>query len=110
MDTAERAVGAGGSGAAASRDAGVARDGDRLVFSGALDRAACAGLWKQLRTLSGSVRQLDLGAVIDVDSAGLALLAEVAGRHPGVEVVGAPAGLDELRTAYRLDPGLNYAR
>lgn len=93
-----------------SRLAGVTREGNRLVFSGALDRAACATLWKQLQALPGRVGQLDLSAVLDVDSAGLALLAEIAGRDPGVEVVGAPAGLDELRAAYRLDPRFGYAQ
>lgn len=111
MDIAERTAGTDeGSGTAASRNADVARDGNRLVFSGALDRAGCAALWKQLQALPGGVGQLDLKAVVDVDSAGLALLAEVAGRNPGVEIVGAPAGLDELRAAYRLDPGLGYAQ
>lgn len=111
MENAERNVGTERrSGAATHRNADVVRDGDRLVFSGALDRAACAALWKQLQAMPGKVEQLDLNAVVDVDSAGLALLAEIAGRYPGVDVLGAPAGLDELRTAYRLNPGLGYAQ
>lgn len=111
MDTAERSIDPDHrSGAATSRDARVARDGERLVFSGTLDRAGCAALWKQLQALPGRVVQLDLLAVTDVDSAGLALLAEIAGRNPGMEVIGAPAGLDELCTAYRLDPALGYAQ
>lgn len=111
MELAKRAVGPEhGPVMAMSRDAAVARDGDRLVFSGALDRAACAALWKQLQALPGSVRQLDLKAVLDVDSGGLALLAEIAGQNPEVEIVGAPAGLDELRTAYRLDSRLGYSQ
>lgn len=111
VDTAERAIDPDQrSGTTTSRDARVARDGERLVFSGTLDRAACATLWKQLQALPGRVVQLDLNAVTDVDSAGLALLAEIAGSDPGMEVIGAPAGLDELRTAYRLDPALGYAQ
>jgi phospholipid transport system transporter-binding protein len=47
-----------------------------------------------------------------VDSAGLALLAELAARlraagaAPHIE--GEPAGLSELRTAYRLTSGLDF--
>ena len=93
-----------------SAPASVHRDGERLVFSGALDRPACAGLWKQLQPLTGAVRTLDLSAASRVDSAGLALLAELAARGGAVTVIGAPAGLDELRAAYRLDEKLGYAR
>ena len=93
-----------------SGPASVRRDGECLVFSGALDRPACAGMWKQLQPLLDEVRTLDLSAASHVDSAGLALLAELAGLNPGAVVVGAPAGLDELRAAYRLDEALGYAR
>ncbi|HSM11279.1 MAG TPA: STAS domain-containing protein [Lysobacter sp.] len=85
------------------------RDGERLVFSGALERSACASLWKQAQPLLGEVRTLDLSATSQVDSAGLALLAELASRSGGVAVVGAPAGLAELRAAYRLDHRLAFA-
>ena len=52
-----------------------------------------------------------------VDSAGLALLAELADESRaddsvagnGIVVVGAPAGLAELRAAYRLDERLAFA-
>ena len=74
-----------------------------------MDRAACAGLWKQLQPMLGAVRTLDLGAVGEVDSAGLALLAEVSARSPGASLEGAPEGLTELRAAYRLDAKLGYA-
>lgn len=94
----------------ASAPASVRRDGERLVFSGALDRPACTGLWKRLQPLLGEVRTLDLSAASQVDSAGLALLAELAALNPGAVVVGAPAGVDELRAAYRLDEALGYAR
>ena len=94
----------------ASAPASVRRDGERLVFSGVLDRPACAGLWKQLQPLLGEVRTLDLSGAQRVDSAGLALLAELAALNPGAVVVGAPAGLEELRAAYRLDEALGYAR
>ena len=101
---------AGASAPHAQGSAGVIRDGGRLVFSGALDRPACAGLWKQLQPLAGAVRTLDLSASSRIDSAGLALLAELAALNPGAVVIGAPAGLDELRAAYRLDEALGYAR
>ncbi|MGO1002818.1 STAS domain-containing protein [Lysobacter sp. CA196] len=101
-------------GAATAHDAaGVRKDGEALVFSGALDRAAAATLWSQARALVSGVRRFDLTAVSIVDSAGLALLAELAAQVEGVEVVevvGTPTGLSELRAAYRLDDALGFGR
>lgn len=88
--------------------ASVVRDGDALVFSGAVDRAAVPGLWKQVPTLAAGIRRLELGAVTVVDSAGVALLGELAARLPGVTVHGDPPGLSELRAAYRLEPQLGF--
>lgn len=95
---------------AARSDAGVAREGDALVFRGALDRAAAVALWPQLaRTVDGAQR-IVLTNVTTVDSAGLALLAELAARlrqaGQAPQLVGEPAGLAELRAAYRLEPSL----
>lgn len=105
----------------ASTDAATAtRDDEALRFAGVLSRAQVPALWKAMPALDG-VRTLDLTAVASVDSAGLALLAEVAARcadmgHPVVlipeRVEGSkddtPAGLSELRSAYRLDAALAY--
>ncbi|WP_226467434.1 STAS domain-containing protein [Luteimonas panaciterrae] len=87
----------------------VRRDGDALIFSGALLRGGVTALWKQIGAPAG-VRRLDLRAVDRLDSAGLALLAELAARA-GAEVTidGDPAGLAELRAAYRLTPNLAFA-
>ena len=85
----------------------VTRDAETLVFRGALGRAAVAVLGRQVQPLRAGIRRLDLAAVSQVDSAGLALLAELAGE--GIAVVGAPAGLAELRAAYRLDDCLAFA-
>ncbi|MDQ3618232.1 MAG: STAS domain-containing protein [Pseudomonadota bacterium] len=82
---------------------------DALVFTGILDRDACAALWKQALPLLAGVRGIDLTAVSRVDSAGLALLAELAARCDGASVIGAPAGLAELRAAYRLGESLAFA-
>lgn len=83
---------------------------DALVFTGTLDRAAVAALWSPLQKQVAGVRVLDLTAVESVDSAGLALLAELAAMAgDGVRVLGRPAGLDELRTAYRLQDDLSFA-
>lgn len=90
--------------------ASVSRDGEALVFAGALDRAAAAALWPQARALVAGSRRFDLRAVSAVDSAGLALLAELAAQAPGVDVLGEPAGLAELRAAYRLDAALDFGR
>jgi phospholipid transport system transporter-binding protein len=91
-------------------DASVRRDGTALVFAGALLREAVAGVWPlALAQVAGATR-FDLQGVERVDSAGLALLAELAARAGGGVIVdGAPVGLGELRTAYRLDPALGFA-
>lgn len=93
-----------------SIDASVHRDGDALLFSGALDRPAVAMLWVQALPLVGGISRFDLDAVGHVDSAGLAMLAELAARARGtVAVVGHPSNLAELRAAYRLGPDLAFA-
>lgn len=90
--------------------ASVRRDGNTLAFAGALSREAVAALWPQARALASGTERFDLSAVSSVDSAGLALLVELAQRGDGVEVSGDPPGLDGLRRAYRLSPTLTFAR
>lgn len=85
------------------------RNDDTLAFAGTLDRAAVVALWPQASKALAGVRRFDLTAVSSVDSAGLALLAELAAQAGGVSVHGQPAGLDELRTAYRLQDNLSFA-
>lgn len=94
---------------ASNADARV--EGEVLLLSGNLDRAAAARLWPQLARRLGGVRKLDLRAVEGVDSAGVALLAELAAQlrdHGGGAIDGSPPGLDELRAAYRLSPQLDF--
>ena len=88
------------------------REGDALVLTGALDRTAVMQLWPQASAALGGVRTLDLRAVDRVDSAGVALLAELASRLRAAgegqpEVIGTPAGLAELTAAYRLTSKLD---
>lgn len=97
----------------AATEALVRRDGDALVFSGAIDRGAAAALWASASKSLAGVQRIVLTNVTTVDSAGLALLAELAARlraagaMPSIE--GEPAGLSELRAAYRLTtPGLDF--
>ncbi|QNP39398.1 STAS domain-containing protein [Lysobacter solisilvae (ex Woo and Kim 2020)] len=86
------------------------RQDDALVFTGPLDRAAAAALWPQLHAAIAGVRRFDLTAVPRVDSAGLALLAELAAMAGGgIVLQGRPEGLDELRAAYRLQDDLSFA-
>lgn len=96
----------------AASDAHIRRDGDALVFAGALDRAAAAALWAQAAAQLPGVQRFVLTNVTTVDSAGLALLAELAARlraaRADVSIEGEPAGLSELRAAYRLTPGLDF--
>jgi len=96
----------------ATTEARVTREGDALVFAGALDRAAAAGLWAPASQVAAGAQRIVLTNVTTVDSAGLALLAELAMRLRAagatVAIEGEPAGLSELRTAYRLTPGLDF--
>jgi phospholipid transport system transporter-binding protein len=94
----------------AAHDASVRRDGATLAFAGALSRDAIASVWPQALAQVAGVTHFDLQGVDRVDSAGLALLAELVARAGGnVTVDGTPAGLAELRAAYRLDPALGFA-
>ena len=88
----------------------VARTDDALVLTGALVRASVAGAWKTAIASIAGVRRFDLTGVSVVDSAGVALLAELAARAAGgLAIEGTPQGLEELRAAYRLDPSLAFA-
>lgn len=90
--------------------AGVERSGDALVFTGALLRDRVAALWPRAARALEGLRRIDLGAVERIDSAGLAMLAELVARAdtaPAIE--GTPAGLSELCAAYRLTPQLSFA-
>ena len=93
-------------------EADVRRDGDALVFGGAIDRSAAASLWPASNRLLEGTQRFVLTEVTSVDSAGLALLAELAARLRLVgttpEIVGEPAGLRELSTAYRLTAGMDF--
>lgn len=94
----------------AAEPAAVSREGETLRFSGALSRDAVAGLWKQAAPLAAGIRRVDLAAVTRVDSAGMALLAELAARAGGEPAIeGAPEGLPELRAAYRMSPSLAFS-
>ncbi|MET0893173.1 MAG: STAS domain-containing protein [Pseudoxanthomonas sp.] len=98
--------------AASDTGSAVNRDGDTLVFAGALDLAAATALWPSASKQLAGVQRIVLTKVTSVDSAGLALLAELAaqlraaGATPRLE--GEPTGLSELRTAYRLTTGLDF--
>lgn len=86
-------------------------EGDTLLLAGVIDRAAVVTLWPQLLRGLAPWRQLDLHAVEGVDSAGLALLGELAARlraQGGGNIAGNPAGLAELCAAYRLSPSLDF--
>ena len=97
----------------AATEATVRREGDALVFSGALDRGAAAALWAPASKSLAGAQRIVLTNVTTVDSAGLALLAELAARLRAAgampSIKGEPAGLSELRAAYRLTtPGLDF--
>jgi len=97
---------------ASAKPASLVRRDDALVFDGALDRAAATALWPQASRALDGIRALDLSAVSRVDSAGLALLAELLARlraqGAAPVLIGQPAGLAELRDAYRLGAELDF--
>lgn len=93
-------------------NATVQLDGPSARIAGVLDRDAVVALWSKLKALPEAVTQLDLTAVERVDSAGLALLAELSAhaRANGrtLALNGMPAGFNELSAAYRLAPSLDF--
>lgn len=96
--------------------ASVTRDGETLRFAGALVRGQATALWRQALPLLGGARRFDLAGASRVDSAGVALLAELAALAAGgggaggaIVIEGHPPGLAELRAAYRLKPDLDFA-
>ena len=85
------------------------RDADTLRFGGDLLIAGIRDAWARALPMLAGVRRFDVSGVAQVDSAGIALLAELAQRAGGVAIDGDPAGLSALRAAYRLTPALAYA-
>ena len=95
----------------APTEASVRREGEALRFSGALVRDAVPGLWRAARPQAAGARGIDITEVHHIDSAGLAMLsalAQAAAGGTGIEITGEPAGLAELRAAYRLDAALGF--
>jgi len=85
--------------------------GNTLHVSGVLDRAAVIAVWPHITPLPDIVEQLDMYSVTHVDSAGLALLAELIAQLKSrgeVRIIGKPEGLRELSAAYRLTPDLEF--
>lgn len=93
----------------ATEPANVTKAGDALRFAGALQRAQLPAVWKTALPQLAGVRRFDLSGINAIDSAGVALLAELAERagHPALENM--PAALDELCGAYRLNRQLAFA-
>lgn len=83
-----------------------------LQVSGTLDRSAVIALWPQLQAMGSDVQRLGLAQVSHVDSAGVALLAELVARAKQqgrtLSIDGAPSGLTDLVAAYRLSPDLDF--
>ena len=84
--------------------------GETLHIAGRLQRDAVPALWAVLPT--AAVAQIDLSAVTALDTAGLALLVELAARSRRVggavpRILHAPPGYDALCAAYRIRPQLD---
>lgn len=89
----------------------VSQDGERLIFSGALLRGTVASLWGVLSSIK-NIRVMDLSTISQIDSAGLAMLAQWKAQQSNTEmqIVGQPSGLAELQQAYRMDALLLFAQ
>jgi phospholipid transport system transporter-binding protein len=85
------------------------RDADTLRVSGELLTPHIRDAWTRALPMLVGVRRFDVTGVTQVDSAVIALLAELAQRAGGVAIEGDPPGLSALRAAYRLTPALYYA-
>ena len=95
---------------AADAAAGVTRAGDALRFAGALARGQVPALWQAALPLLAGATRFDVSGASRVDSAGVALLAELSARAGGdIAIEGDPPGLAELRAAYRLNADLSFA-
>lgn len=75
-----------------------------LRLQGALDKMSAAAV---LASLPATADAIDLGGVTDIDSAGIALIAELIQRSlaaggPRPVIRGRPEGLDALCRAYRI--------
>ena len=85
----------------------IKREGAKLLLSGRLDADFVAGQQLSEWPLAG-VERIVLDAVSEVDSTGIALIAElvarIAANGPRPLVLGRPPGLSELCTAYRIAP------
>lgn len=92
----------------AAVESSVERAGPLLRLRGRLDRASVAGLWPQALAALEGAQGLDLHAIEALDSAGLALLAELADRLPlgARRIEGQPPGLAGLCAAYRMNADL----
>lgn len=80
-----------------------------LHIAGALSRATVPTAWSRALPLLDGLRGIDVTDVSEVDSAGVALLAELAARvgHPAIQ--GDPSGLAALRSAYRLTDAMDFS-
>jgi len=83
--------------------------GSTLGFSGRLDRHAVTALWATLPVAGWT--SLDLSKVSGLDTAGLALLIEIAGRMRNAgddspRIINPPSGYAALCAAYRISPEL----
>lgn len=97
----------------AAAEARVERADALLRLRGRLVRASVAEVWPQALAALDGVHALDLHAVEALDSAGLALLAELLERLPPQDtprIEGQPPGLAGLRAAYRMNADLARAQ
>ena len=89
--------------------------GDTLHIGGRLQREAVPALWTALLADANAharLAQIDLAQVDALDTAGLALLVELAARTQRAggsapRILHAPAGYDALCAAYRIRPQLD---
>jgi phospholipid transport system transporter-binding protein len=86
-----------------------ASEAGTLRLSGVLEADQVAELWPTLQRRTAALERIDLSAVTDLDSSGVALVrhliaaATAAGGRPAL--VGAPARYAQIGLAHRLEAG-----
>lgn len=93
----------------------IARDGDRLVVSGAVTLAGVAALLEQGRDqIRAGARLVDLAGVTELDSSALAMLLawlrEARARDRELAFTGLPEGLTAIARLYGVDGLLGVAQ
>lgn len=89
------------------------KKGDTLFFQGTLDRETLLPAWQQRDTLLADINNIDISALTQIDSTGLALFvhykAQIEAENRQLKIVGVSERFQTLITLYDLDKIMNIA-